>query len=159
MAGGRDIFWPLGDSPAWWLLTRYPEAGDVFTWLDGAAILAWICMYALVLGGFAWLAVRAAARLAGIDWRRLALALVPLAGIGLFLGLSMMSATHLRAEGIALDWLTPLARRAACHRPELVGLARLATHKTRRWRHGVTSIRHAALATATGGGRRQPGGG
>jgi len=104
----RDIFWPLGDSPAWWLLTRYPEAGDVFTWLDGAAILAWICIYSIVLGGLAWLAVRAAAQLAGIDWRRLALGLLPLAGIGLFLGLSMMSATHLRAEGIALDWLTPL---------------------------------------------------
>lgn len=104
----RDIFWPLGDSPAWWLLTRYPQAGDVFTWLDGAAILAWISIYSIVLGGFAWLTVRAAARLARIDWRRLALGLLPLAGIGLFLGLSMMSATHLRAEGIALDWLTPL---------------------------------------------------
>jgi hypothetical protein len=104
----RDILWPLGDSPAWWLLTRHPEASDVFSWLDGAAILAWISMYALVLGGFAWLTVRAAARLAGIDWHRLALALVPLAGIGLFLGLSMMSATHLRAEGIYLGWLTPL---------------------------------------------------
>ena len=104
----RDILWPLAESPAWWLLTRYPEAGDVFTWLDGAAILAWICIYSIVLGGLAWLAVRAAARLAGIDWRRLALGLLPLAGIGLFLGLSMMSATHLRAEGIALDWLTPL---------------------------------------------------
>ena len=104
----RDIFWPLGDSPAWWLLTRHPEAGDVFTWLDGAAILVWISIYSIVLGGFAWLTVRAAAHLAGIDWRRLALGLLPLAGIGLFLGLSMMSATHLRAEGIALDWLTPL---------------------------------------------------
>jgi polyferredoxin len=104
----RDILWPLGDSPAWWLLTRHPEAGDVFSWLDGAAILTWISMYALVLGGFAWATVRAAARLAGLDWRRLALALVPLAGIGLFLGLSMMSATHLRAEGIYLGWLTPL---------------------------------------------------
>ena len=104
----RDMFWPLGDSPAWWLLTRYPEAGDVFTWLDGAAILAWISIYSIALGGFAWLTVRAAAYLAGVDWRRLALGLLPLAGIGLFLGLSMMSATHLRAEGIALDWLTPL---------------------------------------------------
>jgi len=104
----RDIFWPLTDSPAWWLLTRYPEAGDVFSWLDGAAILAWIFTNAMVLGGFAWLTVRAAARLAGVDWRRLALGLVPLAGIGLFLGLSMMSATHLRAEGVYLGWLTPL---------------------------------------------------
>ena len=33
---------------------------------------------------------------------------MPLAGIGLFLGLSMMSATHLRAEGVALGWLPGL---------------------------------------------------
>ena len=104
----HDIFWPLAESPAWWLLTRYPEVGDVFSWLDGAAILVWIAAYALLLGGGCWLAVRTAARLAGIDWRRLALGLVPLAGIGLFLGLSMMSATHMRAEGVALGWLPAL---------------------------------------------------
>jgi hypothetical protein len=101
----REILWPLEDSPAWWLLTRYPEANDVFTWLDGAAILAWIGGVALLLGGTGWLAVCGAARLAGTDWRRLALGLVPLAGIGLFLGLSMMTATHLRAEGATLAWL------------------------------------------------------
>ncbi|MDA8255506.1 MAG: 4Fe-4S binding protein [Betaproteobacteria bacterium] len=104
----HEIFWMLEESPAWWLLTRYPEVNDVFTWLDGAAILVWIFGVALVLGGIALLATKAAARLAGLDWRRLALGLVPLAGIGLFLGLSMMSATHLRAEGIYLGWLTPL---------------------------------------------------
>jgi hypothetical protein len=104
----REIFWPLEDSPAWWLLTRYPEVNDVFSWLDGAAILVWIFGVALVLGGTALLATLAAARLAGLDWRRLALGLVPLAGIGLFLGLSMMTATHLRAEGIPLAWLPGL---------------------------------------------------
>jgi hypothetical protein len=104
----HDILWPLADSPAWWLLTSYPEANDVFTWLDGIAILAYIGGVTLVLGGFIFLAVRAAARLAGIDWRRLALGLVPLAGIGLFLGLSMMTVSHLRAEGIAPGWLPAL---------------------------------------------------
>lgn len=38
----RDILWPLESGAPWWLLTNHPEAGDVFTWLDGAAILAWI---------------------------------------------------------------------------------------------------------------------
>jgi hypothetical protein len=104
----RDIFWPLEESPAWWLLTRYPQVNDVFTWLDGAAILVWIFGVALALGGTSWLAVRGAAKLARLDWRRLALGLVPLAGVGLFLGLSMMSATHLRAEGLALAWLPGL---------------------------------------------------
>jgi len=104
----HEMFSMLDESPAWWLLTRYPEVNDVFTWLDGAAILVWIFGVALVLGGIALAATAAAAKLAGLDWRRLALGLVPLAGIGLFLGLSMMSATHLRAEGVALGWLPGL---------------------------------------------------
>jgi len=101
----RETFWMLDESSAWWLLTRYPEANDIFTWLDGAAILAWIGTVTLALGGTTLLATLAAAKLARIDWRRLALGLVPLAGIGLFLGLSMMTATHLRAEGLPLGWL------------------------------------------------------
>lgn len=104
----REVFWLLGDSPAWWLLTRQPAANDVFSWLDGAALLVWIAGAAAVLGGVAFAATFAAARLARLDWRRLALGLVPLAGVGLFLGLSMMTATHLRAEGLAPDWLPGL---------------------------------------------------
>lgn len=105
----RDIFWPLDTGAPWWLLTQHPEAGDAFTWLDGAAVLSYIVAIALLLGGLVWLATLAAARLARIDWRALVLALVPLAGIGLFLGLTMMSVSHLRAEGAPLSWL-PYAR-------------------------------------------------
>jgi hypothetical protein len=104
----HDVSWLLSDSPAWWLLTSYPSENDVFTWLDGAAILVWIVAIAICVGGVAWLATRLAARLIGGDWRRLTLAYVPLAGIGLFLGLSMMTATDLRAEGITLGWLSGL---------------------------------------------------
>jgi hypothetical protein len=104
----HDVMWPLDESPAWWLLTRYPAVNDVFTWLDGAAILVWIFGVALLLGGTTLLATMLAARLADIDWRRLGLSFVPLAGLGLFLGLSMMTATHLRAEGVELAWLLGL---------------------------------------------------
>ncbi|WP_246591020.1 4Fe-4S binding protein [Georgfuchsia toluolica] len=101
----RDMLWPLDDSAPWWLLTHYPEAGDVFTWLDGTAILAYIGAVTLALGGGIWLLVVLAAWLARRDWRSLALGLTPLAGIGLFLGLSMMTVTHLRAEGVPLGWV------------------------------------------------------
>ncbi len=101
----RDMLWPLDSNAPWWLLTHQTETGDLFSWLDGGAILAYIGAVALILGGGVWLATAAAARLARLDWRRLALALTPLAGMGLFLGLSMMSANHLRAEGVALSWL------------------------------------------------------
>lgn len=101
----RDILWPLENNAPWWLLTHQEAANDLFSWLDGAAILAWIIGAALVLGGTAMIATQLAARLVGGNWRRLALCFVPLAGFGLFLGLSMMTATHLRAEGIPLGWL------------------------------------------------------
>lgn len=105
----RDIFWPLEESTAWWLLTRYPAVNDVFTWLDGAAILVYIGVVALALGGTVLALVSLSARIARTDWRSLAMGLIPLAGIGLFLGLSMMTVNHLRAEGVLLSWL-PWAR-------------------------------------------------
>ncbi|MCO5098701.1 MAG: 4Fe-4S binding protein [Rhodocyclaceae bacterium] len=107
----REWFGPLETNAPWWLLTHYPEANDAFTWLDGALILAYIGGVALVLGGAVLAGLTIAGRVAKIDWRALSLSLIPLAGIGLFLGLSMMTATHLRAEGALLGWL-PMARGA-----------------------------------------------
>jgi hypothetical protein len=104
----RDVSWPLADNAPWWLLTNYKDTGDVFTWLDGALILGYIAFVALALGAAIRIALGVAAKFARLDWRSLALALVPLAGVGLFLGLSMMTANHLRAEGVALGWLAPM---------------------------------------------------
>lgn len=107
---GHGWYALLDDGAPWWLLTHQPEASDVFSWLDGLLILVYIGGYAGLAGGLAWLALLAAARLLGgaASWRRLAAGLVPLAGIGLFLGLSMTTVTHLRAEGASLGWVGPL---------------------------------------------------
>ena len=78
----------------------------MFTWLDGIAVIVYIGGYALLAGGLSWLALLAAARLARdeqLDWRVLSLGLLPLAGAGLFLGLTLTTLTQLRAEG----WLPP----------------------------------------------------
>lgn len=104
----RDAFTLLQDNAPWWLLTHYPQANDVFTWLDGACILAFIVGGATALGVAVLIAVRAAAWLARdatLSWQRLALALVPVAGMGIFLGLSMLTLSHLKTEKIALDWV------------------------------------------------------
>lgn len=95
------------DDLPWWLLTQQPEAGDVFSVLDGLSILAFMLGATLLLGGASWLALRAAAWACGrarSHWQVLAMALIPMAGIGLFLGLSMMTLTQLRAEGIVPGW-------------------------------------------------------
>ena len=67
--------------------------------------MAWLAGSALLVGGFAHLAVAAAARLARTDWKVLTLGLVPRAAANLFLGLSMSTLTQLRSEGIVFSWL------------------------------------------------------
>ncbi len=105
--------WLLADNAPWWLLTHYPDAHDVFTWLDGALIVAWIAATALAVGAWisAWLIVAARAVPGKTLQRAFALSyvLVPLAGAGLFVGLSSLTATLARAEGVSLVWL-PAAR-------------------------------------------------
>lgn len=103
----HEWFWALSDNAPWWLLTHYPEANDVFTWLDGALIVAYIGATALAAGGAILLGLAAAQKLLGrpgFMWR-LAYAFIPLAGMSVFLGLSMLTVTQLRAEGLVLAWV------------------------------------------------------
>jgi hypothetical protein len=99
----------LADRTPWWLLTHYPQANDVFTWLDGLLILFYIAATAIVVGSWILLWLRVAAKVLVdrvLHWR-IAYSLVPLAGITVFLGLSALTATLLRAEGFILPWVTP----------------------------------------------------
>ncbi len=98
----REIFWPLERPGHWWLLTHYPEANDMFTWLDGGALLAYIGAVTLTIGGWirGWIAL-AAHSLAMQPWRP-TLALVPLGGFSAFVGLSLLTTTQLAAERIVV---------------------------------------------------------
>lgn len=109
----RDILWPLADNAPWWLLTHYPANNDVFSWLDGAMISGYILGTALLLGSWVLLWLAAAALLQTGNWRaeiiRLGYVLTPLAGAGVFLGLSALTVSMLKTEGVVLYWL-PTAR-------------------------------------------------
>jgi hypothetical protein len=105
--------WILDSNAPWWLLTHYPESNDVFTWLDGLLIVGYIAAVAAVLSvavfGALALAARALPRPRVAQVWRLSYALIPLAGLGVFLGLTSLTATLAKAEGIGLGWL-PHAR-------------------------------------------------
>jgi hypothetical protein len=101
----------LDNDVPWWLLTHYPEAGDLFTWLDGALILAYLLGGGFVLGSLLLIGPLIAARLVrspALTWQRFALALTPLAAASVILGLSMLTVTHLKAEHLWLGWLPGL---------------------------------------------------
>ena len=109
------LLWLLNEDAPWWLLTHYPDAHDIFSWLDGLLIVAWIAGTALLVGGWVGLWLALAARPLPGSWRvnalTLAYALTPLAGMGLFVGLTGLTATLAHGEGWRLGWL-PIARAA-----------------------------------------------
>jgi polyferredoxin len=112
----RDLTWPLLDNAPWFILTHYPEVNDSFSWLDGALVVAFCFGSALVSGGSLyaglWLANLAApmrearSRFAGLH--KLAQALIPSAGVGVFLGLSATTITLLHHEGMGTAWVRPV---------------------------------------------------
>jgi hypothetical protein len=81
------------------------------------------------MGALSLAALATAARIAGgtrFDWKTLAMALVPVGGVGLFLGLSMLTLTQLRNEHLVLPFARRVARGRARRRGALVGVARRA---------------------------------
>lgn len=155
---GHGVTWPLEPVLPWWILTNYPDQNDVLTPLDGVVLLADIfgaglSVAAMVTAGLA------GATLALRGWstqrfHHLAQALTPVAGCGVFLGLSGLTVTMLRGEGITLGIVDAL--RAGL----LIGAG--AWSLSLAWQlsslHAASSLRRAAamipfsVAVATGCG-------
>ena len=107
----REYFMLLDDNAPWWLLTHYPEANDVFTWLDGLLVVGYIGGIGVALGALIWVGLAVAARCLNdpqLTWQRLSLALIPLAGVSIFVGLTMLTVTLLKAEGFVPTGLPEL---------------------------------------------------
>lgn len=99
----QDIYWIFNDDIPWWILTHYPETNDIFSWLDGLSILIYILANTVFIGGLLlfglWLASRIIQAKDFIAWK-LGYALTPLAGISIFLGLTALTLSMLKAEHI-----------------------------------------------------------
>ena len=104
----HDHFLLLDNDVPWWLLTHYPEASDLFTWLDGVLILGYLLGGGFLLGSLLLIGPAIASRLTvdkPLSWQRFTLALTPLAAASVILGLSMLTVSHLKAEHVWLGWL------------------------------------------------------
>ena len=105
-----NVTWPLETTAPWWILTNYPLKNDVLTLLDGALLVAYIFAATLACGAAITLMLALATRSLG-SWNaarfhHMAQALIPLAGAGVFLGLSALTVTHLRSDGIMLPYVS-----------------------------------------------------
>jgi polyferredoxin len=104
----HDFTWMLDTNAPWFLFTHYPDQNDVFSWLDGTLLIGYILATALVYGTTLLALVAAGTRALGrfdrIRLHHLTQALIPVAGAGVFLGLSATTLSLLRAEHVPLDW-------------------------------------------------------
>lgn len=105
--------WMLKPLAPWWLLTNYPDQNDTMSLLDGAMLLAYVAGTAAVMGGFLLACLGLAARALGpakISARlhHLAQCLIPVAACGVFLGLSALTVTLLKQEGVRLAFVPQL---------------------------------------------------
>jgi polyferredoxin len=105
----HGIMWPLDATLPWWMLTNYPAQNDVLSVLDGGLLITYILITGAVLGsaicGFLALATRAIGRWSWARFHHLAQCLIPIAGCGVFLGLSALTVNMLRHEGLSFDWV------------------------------------------------------
>ncbi|NMM36541.1 MAG: 4Fe-4S binding protein [Glaciimonas sp.] len=108
----RDILWPFAENAPWWLLTNYPMQRDVFSWLDGSLVASYILGMGVLMGCALSAIIGLASRLLG-PWQRqrfyhLCQALIPLAGCGVFLGLSALTVNLLKNDGVPVFWISDL---------------------------------------------------
>ena len=105
----HEWWWALESNAPWWLLTHYPTASDVFTWMDGVMIVGYISTTALLVGGWVWAWLKIAGALLHGDAARNALrltySLIPMGGFGVFLGLSSLTVSMLKPESFTFPWL------------------------------------------------------
>ena len=104
--------WPLETTAPWWVFTNYPERNDVLTLLDGTVLVAYVLTTAIAFGVAVALSLAVAARSLG-PWaasrfHHMAQTLIPLAGAGVFLGLSALTISQLRSDGLDLPFVDAL---------------------------------------------------
>jgi hypothetical protein len=104
----RDIMWPFATNAPWFIFTNYPAQSDVFSWLDGTLVVTYILITGIVLGTALTMLFALANRALGAwqtaRFNHLVQSIIPLAGCGVFLGLSATTISLLRGERWPIFW-------------------------------------------------------
>jgi polyferredoxin len=104
----RDIMWPFATNAPWFLFTNYPAQSDVFSWLDGTLVVTYIVTTGIVLGTSLTILFALSNRALGAwqtsRFNHLVQSIIPMAGCGVFLGLSATTISLLRGERWPIFW-------------------------------------------------------
>ncbi|OEI83352.1 4Fe-4S binding protein [Brucella sp. BO3] len=133
----------------WWVLTNYPDLNDMMTPLDGGLMIAYIlavaCITSIAVGGLVAIANWALGGWKSARFHHLVQCLIPMAGCGVFLGLSATTVTLLKAEDVPLAFVSDL--RILLLLGAVVWSAWLLWSVTRRY---TSSVARRLVATAMG---------
>lgn len=87
----HNIMWVFNTDAPWWLLTHYPEQNDIFSWIYGAEMIAYIVGVGLCLGLVSLSLISLATTITGrftlSRFNHLCQAFIPLGGCSVFIGL------------------------------------------------------------------------
>lgn len=144
----------LEQTAPWWILTNHAEQNDVMTIVDGVALLAFVAATTILVSSSVFFALAAATRIAGPwSWARfhhLAQSLIPVAAVGVFLGLSALTVTMAKADGIRIPHVSEMrAALLLAASAWSVGLAWAITGVDRRGDVRPTLVRRIGATTAT----------
>ncbi|WP_084493516.1 4Fe-4S binding protein [Brackiella oedipodis] len=105
----HNIMWPLATNTPWFIFTNYPEQNDVFSWLDGFLVVFYIVATGIIMASIisallaiSCLAIKQNRKRFFIHFSQ---SLIPIAGVGVFLGLSATTVNILRYDGFHLYWI------------------------------------------------------
>lgn len=87
-----------------WQASPWHDALQRDAWL----LAIYLISVTLLVGGWLWLWLQSGARASGLPWFRLAQLLIPFAGAGLLVGLSLITTDQLARQGIPSPWADEL---------------------------------------------------
>jgi polyferredoxin len=96
----HNIEWAFKTNAPWWILTNYPEQGDVFSWIYGIEILSYILIAGFIFGSTSAILIGVAVTASG-EWtlkrfNHLSQSLIPLLASSIFIGLLANTFTMLQ---------------------------------------------------------------
>jgi len=109
----HQITWPFNTNAPWWLFTHYPERGDVFSWIFGFEVIAYIVSIGFFIGIISTSLISFASKTTGqltlARFNHLSQSLIPLGGCSVFIGLFGNTITLLQKyANLGFIWVNDL---------------------------------------------------